>query len=172
MTKTFLYLLILIFILIGCSKKSTTKLNGVWYNLDSTGREQYYEAHVTDTGFVVVHQSGISYISSYEFKSDTLIQYIRDPFSNRKIIDTLRFEIEQHKDSFKMVNLLNKKASSNWTKIPNIKPFDFYENQSVDSFALGFKKRYFDNYVSKFVPDNYVDYTMDYFDIDWSLKKE
>jgi len=172
MTKPQIYLLILIFLIIGCSKKRTTELNGVWYNLDSTENERYYEAHITDTGFVVVYQSGLSYLSSYEFKSDTLIQYLRDPFSNRKIIDTLKFEVEQNKSSFRMLNLINDKANSNWTKIPNLKPFEFYENQSVDTFALEFRKRYFENYVSKFVPENYVKSTMEYFDLDWSLKKE
>ena len=166
------YLLILTFLVFGCSQNRKSELNGVWYNVDTSGRESYYEAHITDTGFVVVNQTGLSYISSYEFKTDTLIQYIRDPFSNRKIIDTLKFEIERNQDSFKMKNLINAKSNSKWTKIPNIKPFEFYENQSVDTFALGLKKRYYENYVSKFVPENYVNYAMDYFDIDWSLKKE
>ncbi|MCL5130581.1 hypothetical protein [Algibacter sp. L4_22] len=166
------YLLILIFIIFGCSRKEKTELNGVWYNVDSSERENYYEAHITDTGFVVVNQTGLSYLSSYKLKNDTLIQYIRDPFSNRKIIDTMKFEIVRNQDSFGMVNTINPKSNSKWTKIQNIKPFEFYENQSEDTFALGLKKRYFENYVSKFVPENYVDYTMDYFDIDWSLKKE
>jgi hypothetical protein len=172
MTKPQTYLLILILLIIGCSKKRTSELNGVWYNLDSTEKERYYEAHITDTGFVVVYQSGLSYLSSYEFKSDTLIQYLRDPFSNRKIIDTLKFQVEQKKDSFKMVNLINGKANSKWTKIPNVEPFEFYKNQSVGTFALGFRERYFKNYVSKYVPENYVNSTMEYFDLDWSLKKE
>ena len=172
MTKPQTYLLILILLIIGCSKKRTSTLNGVWYNLDSTEKERYYEAHITDTGFVVVYQSGLSYLSSYDFKSDTLIQYLRDPFSNRKIIDTLKFEVKRNGNSFIMVNKINEKANSKWTKIPNVKPFEFYENQSVDTFALGFRERYFKNYVSKYVPENYVNSTMEYFDLDWSLKKE
>ena len=172
MTKLQTYLLILILLIIGCSKKRTSKLNGVWYNLDSTEKERYYEAHITDTGFVVVYQSGLSYLSSYDFKSDTLIQYLRDPFSNRKIIDTLKFEVKRNGNSFIMVNKINEKANSKWTKIPNVKPFEFYENQSVDTFALGFRERYFKNYVSKYVPESYVNSTMEYFDLDWSLKKE
>ena len=92
------YLLILIFIIFGCSRKEKTQLNGVWYNVDSTERENYYEAHITDTGFVVVNQTGLSYLSSYNIKNDTLIQYIRDPFSNRKIIDTLKFEIVRNQE--------------------------------------------------------------------------
>ena len=172
MTKPQTYLFILIFLVIGCSKKRTTELNGVWYKLDSTENERYYEAHITDTGFVVVYQSGLSYLSSYELKTDTLIQYLRDPFSNRKIIDTLKFEIERKKESFTMVNLSNPKANSNWTKIPNSKPFEFYENQSLETFAKELRERYFDNYVSKYVPENNVDDTMNHFDLDWSLKKE
>ncbi len=166
------YLLILIFLIFGCSRKEKTELNGVWYNLDSTEKERYYEAHITDTGFVVVYQSGLSYLSSYEFKSDTLIQYLRDPFSNRKIIDTLKFEVKRNENSFRMVNKIIEKSNSEWTKIPNVEPFEFYENQSMDTFALEFRERYFINYVSKYVPENYVNSTMEYFDLDWSLKKE
>ena len=171
MEKSQTYLLILILLIIGCSKKKS-KLNGVWYSLDSTKKERYYEAHVTDTGFVVVYQSGLSYLSSFELNADTLIQYTRDPFSNRKIIDTLKFRVKQNKESFEMINLLDGKTNSKWTKIKNLKPFEFYESQSVDTFALKFKERYFDNYVSKFVPENYVNSTMGYFDLDWGLKKE
>lgn len=174
MKKLQTYFLILIFLAIGCSQKKTSNLKGVWYYVDSTerGPYHYYEAHITDTGFVVVDERGLSYLATYKYGNDMLTQYLRDPFSNRKIIDTLKFEIKLIKDSLKMINLSNRKANSKWTKIPNEKPFKFYENQSEDTFALELRKRYFENYVSKFVPENYVDNTMDYFDIDWGLKKE
>lgn len=164
-------LIVLCFALLSCSKYRSHQIKGVWYSLDFTGVEQYFEAHVTDTGFFVVNQGGPEYLASYAYEHDTLTQYLRDFFSNRKIIDTLKFHIEFDHDSLKMINIKNPKANSNWTRIPNVEPFEFYENRSVDTFATALRQRYFHNYVSKFVPENYKPYMMDYFDLDWGLNR-
>jgi hypothetical protein len=61
MKKLKTYLILSIFLFIQCSEKKNFELVGVWKNQDSTRLVNYYEAHITDSEFVVVSESGLSY---------------------------------------------------------------------------------------------------------------
>jgi hypothetical protein len=172
MKKLKTYLILSIFLFIQCSEKKNFELVGVWKNQDSTRLVNYYEAHITDSEFVVVSESGLSYLSSYKIKSDTIIQYLKDHLSNLEIIDTVKFIIEKNNNSIIMRNSSKPELYSEWIKIEGLNPYNFEESKSLKSFALNLKERYFNNYVSKYVPKKGIDDNMKYFDINWKIKKE
>lgn len=167
-----IYPLILFLLLIGCSKQEKLGIKGVWYLTSSEKPDHYSEVHITDTGYVVVRENGLSYLATYRLKSDTLIQYLRDHFVDLKITDTLEFTIERKQDSLELVNVINTEARSKWVRINSVDPYTFGGDQALDSFVQKFRMRYFKNYVSRFVPENFVDKAMHNFDSSWGIQEK
>ncbi len=167
-----IFLLLLYVLIIGCSRQRSNELVGVWYHIENGSPNHYYEIHVTDTGFVAVNENGISYLSSYTLKSDTLSLTIRDIYNNRKQSGFLVFEVMVVNDSLKMININNRERVTELKRISNLKPFEFYENQPIDSFAKAFKNRYLLNCAAKAWSKKQVDTALAQFDRAWNISKK
>lgn len=126
----------------------------------------YFEAHVTDSAFVVVNDVQLSYISTYKQKGDTLTLYVRDIYTEFEVLDTIRFILTVTQDTLRMANAINPKRTSTWTRIPNTRPFDFFAADSLDQFGIELKKRYRKNYLEIYEPKNIEGHLKD-FDVYW-----
>jgi len=164
-----LNLLFLAVLFCSCSKiDSKADIQGIWYTADPTLADRHYsEAHITDTSLVVINDVSLSYLSSYELKTDTLIQYVKDTYNTNRIIDTLKFIVVVTPDSLKIVNAVNRNHLSTWTRIPDLEPVNFSNVESVDPFLRDFRDRYKNNYLEIYKP-NSVDANLKDFDGSWN----
>lgn len=165
-----IFRLLIPLLIISCQNRKV-EIQGVWYTSDTTRSDRhYYEAHITDSVFLVVDDVQLSYISTYELKGDTLTQYIRDSQNEHVILDTVRFFLTVRQDSMKLVNATNPKKSSSWTKVSNLESFDFFKSNSLEQFAIDLKKRYRKNYLDIYEPQNVETHLKD-FDVYWIKEK-
>tara|TARA_R110001592_G_scaffold361940_1_gene674168 strand:+ start:2502 stop:3008 length:507 start_codon:yes stop_codon:yes gene_type:complete len=162
---------ILLLLTTWACQNSKSEIQGVWYATNPSAPDRhYFEAHITDTGFVVVNDVTLSYAATYEMYEDTLIQNVRDIYNDFRIYSTVKFMVKVTPDSMKLVNASNPDLSSKWTRISNLEPFDFFAADSLDQFAIELKNRYKKNYLEIYKPQS-IEGNLKDFDVYWIDKK-
>jgi hypothetical protein len=162
----------LLFIALCSCKDESSDVYGVWYAYDYTDSElEYIEAHFTDSIVSIVSNLNINYSARYTYEKNILTEYILFGSDLSKPIDTLTFAVKMKVDSMHLKNTSNPTAQSKWKKIEELKPFDYLYSKSLDSFKMGLRGRYIDNYLKVKHP-NRIEQYVEYFDNNWGLNNQ